>query len=95
MQYSCEQILYSTKHPIQFQYNCTTLQKSVQAGPLPCQSLTNLCNFPYPITGLIQNYIPNVKPGLALLFQNMTRAATQENAFGLCNTQSVLLKGVF
>ena len=62
---------------------------------LPCQSLTKLCDFPYPISGLIQNSIPNFKPGLALHFQNMTRAATQENAFGLCDTQSVLLNGVF
>ena len=62
---------------------------------LPCQSLTKLCDFFYPISGLIQNSIPNFKPGLALHFQNMTRAATEENAFGLCNTQRVLLKGVF
>ena len=54
---------------------------------LPCQSLTKLCDFPYPISGLIQNSIPNFKRGLALHFQNMTNAATQENAFGLCNTQ--------
>ena len=31
--------------------------------------------------------------GLALQSQNMMRAATQENAFGLCVTQSVLLNG--
>ena len=31
--------------------------------------------------------------GLALHSQNMMRAATQENAFGLCVTQSVLLNG--
>ena len=90
----------SAKHHIQFQYNCTNHQKSVQVSPacicfLPCQSLTKLCDFPYPISGLIQNSIPNFKPGLALHFQNMTRAATQENDFGLHNTQSVLLKGVF
>ena len=62
---------------------------------LPCQSVTKLCDFPYPISGLIQNSIPNFKLGLALHFQNMTRAATQENAFGLCDAQSVLLKGFF
>ena len=64
---------------------------------LPCQSLTKLYDFPNPISGLIQNSIPNFKPGLALYFQNMTprRAATKENAFVSCNTQSVLLKGVF
>ena len=59
-----------------------------------CLRLTKLCNFPYPIPGLIQHSIPNFKPGLALTFQSMTRAAAQENAFGLCNTQSALLKGV-
>ena len=43
---------------------------------LPCQSLTKPCDFSYPISGLIQNSIPNFKPGLAVHFQNMTRAAT-------------------
>ena len=62
---------------------------------LPCQSLNKLCDFPYPISGLIQNAIPNFKPVLELYVQNMMRAATQENGFGLWNTQSVLLKGVF
>ena len=62
---------------------------------LPCQSLTKLYDFPYPFSGLIQNSIPNFKPGLALHFQNMTpgRAATQENAFVLCNTQVYFLRG--
>ena len=58
----------------------TTPQKSVQVGPavcfLPCQILTNLCDFHYPISGLIQNSIPNFKPGLALHSQNMMREAT-------------------
>ena len=87
---TCEQISYfnSIKHHIQFQYNCrgwdwgsgTTPKKSVQVGPavcfLPCQILTNLCDFHYPISGLIQNSIPNFKPGLALHSQNMMREAT-------------------
>ena len=62
---------------------------------LPYQSLTKLYNFPSPISDLIQNSIPNFKRGLALHFQHMTpgRAATQENAFVLCNTQSVPLRG--
>ena len=47
-----------------------------------------------PISGLIQNSIPNFKPGLALYSQKMMRATTQENNFGLCDTQIVLLKGV-
>ena len=84
-----------------WQVYCTTPQKSVNRLALhavwflPCQVFTKLCDFPCPISGLIQNSNPNFKPGLALHFQNMTRAATQENAFGLCNTQRVLLKGVF
>ena len=87
---SCEQILYFNpiKHHIQFQYNCRGCglgvghyhQKSVQVGPavcfLTCQILTNLCDFHYPISGLIQNSIPNFKPGLALHSQNMMREAT-------------------
>ena len=44
----------------------TTLQKSVQIHPavcfLPCQILTKLCDFHYPISGLIQSSIPNFKP---------------------------------
>ena len=66
----------------------TSIQKSVQIHPtvgfLPCQNLTKLCDFHYPISGLA---------GLALQSQNMMSAATQENAFGLCVTQSVLLNG--
>ena len=86
-----------------FSFNTTVLphQNQVQVGPT-CSVLLavpkfdqTICDFPYPISGLIQNSIPNFKPGLALHFQNMTSAATQENAFGLCDTQSVLLKGVF
>ena len=78
---SCEEILYFNpiKHHIQFQYNCRWCRlgvghyppkKSVQVGPavcfLLCQILTNLCDFHYPISGLIQNSIPNFKPGLAV-----------------------------
>ena len=83
---SCEQILYFNciKHLIQFQYNCrgwgTTPKKSVQVSPAVCflqrQILNNLCDFHYPISGLIQNSIPNFKPGLALHSQNMMREAT-------------------
>ena len=83
-----------------FSFNTTVLppKKSVQVALhavcfLPCKSLTKLCDFSYPISGLIQNSIPNFKTGLALHFQNMMRAAAQENVFGLCNTQRVLLKG--
>ena len=98
---SCEQILYfnSIKHNIQFQYNCRGWglgvghypQKIISGWPcsicvLPCQILTNLCDFPYPISGLIQNSIPNFKPSLALHSQNMMREATEENTFGLCVT---------
>ena len=36
---------------------------------------------------------PISNQAMALHFQNMMRAATQVNAFGLCNTQSVLIKG--
>ena len=58
----------------------TTTKNSVQVDPavcfLPCQILTNLCDFHYPISGLIQNSIPNFKPGLALHSQNMMREAT-------------------
>ena len=104
---TCEQILYfnSIKHHIQFQYNCIGWvlglrhypKKSVWVGPavcfLPCQILTKLCDFHYPISGLIQYSIPNFKPGLSLQSQNMIREATQENVFGLCVTQSVLHKG--
>ena len=102
----CEQILYfnSMKRHIQFQYNCRGWglgvghypKKSFQVGPavcfLPCQILTKLCDFHYPFSGLFQNSIPNFKPGLALHSQNKMEAATQENAFGLHVTQSVLLK---
>ena len=49
---------------------------------MPCQSLTKLCDFPCPISGLIENSISNFKPGFALHSQNMTSAATQENALG-------------
>ena len=83
---SCEQILYfkPIKHHIQFQYNCrgwgTTPKKSVLVGPtvcfMPCQIWSNLYDFQYPISGLIQNSIPNFKPGLALHSQNMIREAT-------------------
>ena len=69
---TCEHILYfnSIKHHIQFQYNCrgwgTIPQKLVQIHPavcfLPCQILTKLCDFNYPISGLIQSSIPNFKP---------------------------------
>jgi len=44
---------------------------------------------------ITQNSIPNFKPGLAPHSQSMMRAATQENAFGLYDTQSSLLNGVF
>ena len=77
-----------------FSFNTTVLppKNQFRLAPhavcfLPCQSLAKLCDLPYPISGLIQNSIPNFKPGLALYFQNMTRTATQEiYAFGLCNT---------
>ena len=89
---TCEQILYfnSIKHHIQFQYNCRGWglgvghypQKISSGWPcsicvLPCQILTKLCDFPYPISCLIQNSIPNFKPSLALHSQNMMRAVTE------------------
>ena len=98
MSRSCTLTLQSTT----FSFNTTVLPPKNQFRLalhavcfLPCQSLTKLCDFSYPISGLIQNSIPNFKPGLALHFQNMMRAAAEENVFGLCNTQRVLLKGVF
>ena len=98
MSRSCTLTLQSTT----FSFNTTVLPPKNQFRLalhavcfLPCQSLTKLCDFPYPISGLIQNSIPNFKPGLALHFQNMMRAAAEENVFGLCNTQRVLLKGFF
>ena len=106
---TCEQILYfnSIKHHIQFQYNCRGWGLGV--GPLspknqfrfnpqlcflPCQILAKLGDFHYLISGLIQSSIPNFKPCRSCTpAQNMMRAATQENTFGLCVTQSVLLNG--
>ena len=81
---SCEQILYfnSIKHHIQFQYNCRGWGLGVGHYPQqissgwPWSILTNLCDFHYPISGLIQNSIANFKPGLALHSQNMMREAT-------------------
>ena len=98
MSRSCTLTLQSTT----FSFNTTVLPPKNQFRLalhavcfLPCQSLTKLCDFSYPISGPIQNSIPNFKPGLALHFQNTMRAAAEENVFGLCNTQRVLLKGVF
>ena len=74
---TCEQILYfnSIKHHIQFQYNCKGWGLGVGHYPpkiisdqhptvcfLPCHILTKLCDFHYPISGLIQSSIPNFKP---------------------------------
>ena len=87
---SCEQILYfnSIKHHIQFQYNCrgwgfggralaqTNQFRLALQYVSCCQILTNLCDFHYLFSGLIQNSIPNFKPGLALHSQNMMREAT-------------------
>ena len=88
----------SIKHHIQSQYNFATPKNQFRLAPacsmllaLPSQSLSKRCYFPYTISGLIQTSITNFKPGLALHSQNMTRATTQENAFGLCDTQSILL----
>ena len=60
---------------------------------LPCQTLTKLCDFPYPVSGLIQNSILNFKPDLALHIQNMMRAATQENALGCVILKECFLRG--
>ena len=72
-----EQILYFNsikhKHSVSIQLRRvgiggwgSTPQKSVQIHPavcfLPCQILTKLCDFHYPISGLIQSSIPNFKP---------------------------------
>ena len=69
----------SIKYHIQFQFNGTVLPPQNQFRLalhavcfLPCQSLTKLCDFPYPISGLVQNSIPNFKAGFVLHFQNMT-----------------------
>ena len=98
---TCEQILYFNSISTTFSFNTTaeggdwgwgtTPQKSVQIHPavcfLPCQILTKLCDFHYPFSVLIQSSIPSFKPCRSCT------AATQENAFGLCVTQSVLLNG--
>ena len=93
MRRSCTLTLQSTT----FSFNKTVLPPKNQFRLalhavcfLPCQSLTKLCDFPYPISGPIQNSIPNFKPGLALHFQNMMRAAAEEMFLGC-----VILKGYF
>ena len=105
---TCEQILYfnSIKHHIQFQYNCRgwglgwALSPKNQFRFTP-QYASCLAKF-WPnyviFTILFQAWSKVLSPisnlaGLALQSQNMMRAATQENAFGLCVTQSVLLNG--
>ena len=101
---TCEQILSvnSIKHYIQFQYNCTGWGLGVgHFPPISVQIHPAVCFLPWPIcvicTILFQAWSKVLSPisnlaGLALQSQNMMRAATQENAFGLCVTQRVLLK---
>ena len=99
---TCEQILYfnSIKHHIQFQYNCRGWglgvghypQKSVQIHPtvcfLPCQILTKLCDFHYPISGLIQSSIPNFK-----LCRSCTPVSKHdERGWVVCYSRGDLLK---
>ena len=73
---TCEQILYFNSISPTFSFNTTaeggdwgwdtTPKKSVHIQPaisfLPCQILTKLCDFHYPISRLIQSSIPNFKP---------------------------------
>ena len=81
-----------------FSFNATVLRPQNQFRLalhavcfLPCQSLTKLCDFPYPVSGLIQNSIPNFKPGLALHSQNMQSSYPRKCFWAGC----VILKVYF
>ena len=106
---TCEQILYfnSIKHHIQFQYNWGGWGLGVGLYPpkisshSPRSTLLVLPNFDQTMwfsPSLFQAWSKVLSPvsklaGLALQSQNLIWAATQDNAFGLGVTQSVLLNG--
>ena len=98
--YSCEQTLYfnSTKHHIPFQYNCTTPKNQFSLALhavcfFPLQSLTKLCDFPDPISGLIQNSVPIFKPGLVLHFKTWREQLPTKMLLGCIILKVYFLRG--
>ena len=106
---TCEQILYFNSISPTFSFNTTaeggdwgwgtTLQKSFQIHPkecfLPCQILTKLCDFHYPISGLIQSSIPNFKPCRSCTpVSKYDESSYSRKCFWVvCNSKPLLLNG--